>query len=467
MKKIFTLFVGMIIALSAVAAPLQFAKKANVKKAPVELTLPTHYLGQFDHMNRTVYRSLAGTPVSGIVSAEVTLYQGAWYLECYDANDKFVAEFGFYNGYEDRIAGTYTAGGTNGVAMFIPAAGDTVEIKGDFTVAYVSEGTQYPIYHVTASNLTDSLSRTFDFDFQLELFAYDYEKYYYAVNYPEYCGYFFDCDYVIELLDAPIVPTGDTIRHEFAQTADLSDYTAGDAYGDQWFQAISQDDTYYFGVCVNADHLIGSFTTEDFDAQYTKLYLMADTSEVKLAELKSVTVSQSGDTVILITEVSGRDGVVYIFTQKVYEPTVVDEKTVELNGELDDYYYESYGTVDFIGSDATHQFTISLYVEEGFVGTYTAEDLDSYYCVYKVDGAALDVYSVENIVVAAEDGGYVLTADILSKAGILYHLTIHASYTQGIENTADGVKAVKAIRNGQLIIIKNGVEFNAQGAVLK
>ena len=40
-------------------------------------------------------------------------------------------------------------------------------------------------------------------------------------------------------------------------------------------------------------------------------------------------------------------------------------------------------------------------------------------------------------------------------------------YPEGIENTDAKAGAVKAIRNGQLIIIKNGAEYNAQGVTLK
>ena len=36
-----------------------------------------------------------------------------------------------------------------------------------------------------------------------------------------------------------------------------------------------------------------------------------------------------------------------------------------------------------------------------------------------------------------------------------------------IDNTEAEVKAVKVIRNGQLFIEKNGVIYNAQGAVVK
>ena len=38
---------------------------------------------------------------------------------------------------------------------------------------------------------------------------------------------------------------------------------------------------------------------------------------------------------------------------------------------------------------------------------------------------------------------------------------------QGIGNTSDGVKAVKAFENGTLVIIKNGVKYNAQGTVIR
>jgi hypothetical protein len=38
--------------------------------------------------------------------------------------------------------------------------------------------------------------------------------------------------------------------------------------------------------------------------------------------------------------------------------------------------------------------------------------------------------------------------------------------SQGVENVLDGEKAVKTFENGQLVIIKNGVKYNALGAQL-
>ena len=38
---------------------------------------------------------------------------------------------------------------------------------------------------------------------------------------------------------------------------------------------------------------------------------------------------------------------------------------------------------------------------------------------------------------------------------------------QGIEDVDAAAKATKTIKNGQLIIEKNGVQYNAQGAVIR
>ena len=49
-------------------------------------------------------------------------------------------------------------------------------------------------------------------------------------------------------------------------------------------------------------------------------------------------------------------------------------------------------------------------------------------------------------------------------------VTVAASFgdiATGIDNTDATVKAVKVVRNGQLFIEKNGVLFNAQGAIVK
>ena len=52
-------------------------------------------------------------------------------------------------------------------------------------------------------------------------------------------------------------------------------------------------------------------------------------------------------------------------------------------------------------------------------------------------------------------------------AGTLYAIWKTNGPTTALDNIAVEGKAVKAIINGQLIIIKNGVQYNAQGVILK
>jgi len=61
--------------------------------------------------------------------------------------------------------------------------------------------------------------------------------------------------------------------------------------------------------------------------------------------------------------------------------------------------------------------------------------------------------------------GDVITVDAVNCAGAKIQCVLGEA--QAINNTDAAVKAAKVVRNGQLIIIKNGVEYNAQGAVVK
>ncbi len=68
------------------------------------------------------------------------------------------------------------------------------------------------------------------------------------------------------------------------------------------------------------------------------------------------------------------------------------------------------------------------------------------------------------------DGVITLTGEFTSFMGAKFDLTISGKLPgsgTALENIAVEGKAVKAIVNGQLIIIKNGVQYNAQGQVVK
>ena len=55
---------------------------------------------------------------------------------------------------------------------------------------------------------------------------------------------------------------------------------------------------------------------------------------------------------------------------------------------------------------------------------------------------------------------------LISNTSNIFGVRIEKLNAQGVENVKDAVKAVKSFENGQLVIIKNGVKYNALGAQL-
>lgn len=84
--------------------------------------------------------------------------------------------------------------------------------------------------------------------------------------------------------------------------------------------------------------------------------------------------------------------------------------------------------------------------------------------VTPAEGYKLETITVNEVALEAVEGVYSFTMPAQAANVVA---TFVAESATGINNTEEAVKAVKVIRNGQLFIEKNGVLFNAQGAVVK
>jgi len=74
-------------------------------------------------------------------------------------------------------------------------------------------------------------------------------------------------------------------------------------------------------------------------------------------------------------------------------------------------------------------------------------------------------YELHVTLTGVKDGATIkITAD---RRFVVWGATYDTSSTEAIDNTAAEVKAVKTFENGQLVIIKNGVKYNATGTVVK
>lgn len=155
---------------------------------------------------------------------------------------------------------------------------------------------------------------------------------------------------------------------------------------------------------------------------------------------------------------------------------------------IDDQYLSQYSVLIAQATDAeNNMISLQFYVEAGSTslpaGTYTVDKTGTANTVYAGYINSGSIYgSVAGIF---DESGEALTSLWLLNEGtvtVLENGVIEVAatntwgraincrlgeYPEGIENTDAKAAAVKVVRDGKLIIIKNGVEFNAQGTIVK
>jgi len=154
---------------------------------------------------------------------------------------------------------------------------------------------------------------------------------------------------------------------------------------------------------------------------------------------------------------------------------------------IDDQYLAQHNVFVVEATDAeNHKISIEFNVAAGTTELPTGVyPIDATYSAGTVSAGTVDQYIYGSFAGSLDDEGYINVPLWLLNAGtvtVLENGVIEVAatntwgqgiysrlgqYPEGIENTEAAVEAVKAIRNGQLVIIKNGVEYNAQGVSVK
>ena len=110
-------------------------------------------------------------------------------------------------------------------------------------------------------------------------------------------------------------------------------------------------------------------------------------------------------------------------------------------------------------SGKTNGVTMTFTQNEAEITSF--ELVDTQATVVKDGDNDVNIFPIKEFEVAA---GEIQVA--FSRAFYLYAVEFVANGEQGIEDVNDAVKAVKFFENGQLVIMKNGVKYNALGAQL-
>ncbi len=478
MKKLFSLSLcAAVMVLSASAAP-EFATRASKKNiGELNATLPAVEYTAFDHNRIMAAHAMDIKKAPAVVSNGKIVADGAqaiFYPTSFTGADALY-EFDFFSG-EDfaayvgvkanndstKLAGTYSL--TKG--QVVVAAGDTTDVNsGSLAITYVAPNYHFALSAVCANGQTYTL----ELDYAASsMYAINYMLYYYyqsglgslmGINTVEDC--------LIELSDAPFVPTGKTIDVIIPGVSILTNNTADTE--EPWFEISGMNDSYYVVLDIISNQVVGTYDKADFDYTYTAIYAIGGDSETKIAvkeyDSNTATVTINGDTTIVDASVMGKDGNIYHVVMKYYIPTPTQFINVTLTGTVDADTYA--GLTNFKAAD--ENYAISLLLECNGAGTYT---MDALYGMNSPQGSYLgdmqtkyiiDIVSA-NIVLAADNS---FTAKFISTDARQFNITFTPSMTALSNTTADEAKALKVVRNGQLVIIKNGVEYNALGAQLQ
>jgi hypothetical protein len=76
------------------------------------------------------------------------------------------------------------------------------------------------------------------------------------------------------------------------------------------------------------------------------------------------------------------------------------------------------------------------------------------------------VHSIEFVTVSQTEKGLVIEAEVVGEDGVVYVVNARKQ-SEAIEHTHAPAEALKILRNGQVIILLNGVEYNLQGARIR
>ena len=226
---------------------------------------------------------------------------------------------------------------------------------------------------------------------------------------------------------------------------------------------------YSVALGIQSKEIVGEYTEKDLI--YTSSVIMKENGElvhILGAHIKIVAGNGNGDYKVE-AELLGDDFVLYDLSIYVKAVQAIVTKSFD-NGSIttsdEDQVFVS--AVDSVN----HKLSIVLGINsKEIVGEFTEKDLIAEVSVIMKENAEFVHILGAHIKIVAGNGNgdYQVEAELLGDDFVLYDLSIYVpAQSEGVENVQGSkVQSTKVIRDGQLLIEKNGVLYNAQGAVIK
>ena len=495
MKKFLSLLCAAVLVLSASAAPFAKVARKDLKSAA---QLPKIENLEFQRITTPLFvdhkaivkapaakQDVAAPAASAFLQAmfwgsyndyeNKTQGDMSWVLTFLAADTTYVGEVNITTEASNKIAVEQEV---SGWAVF--AAGDTAQISGAISL----EATGFSTYHVVlqAADVQDQ-DRVWNIETDFEVSAINYLYFYmYQLaiqyymqtqdqQYLEYAQMYYSAA-PIELDDYEVAPTGESDTLIIADAA-LNDKVTAAGW---WVIGGYTSDSIYvqFSNADSIDHILGTYELEDLDLTYS--YISDGTTKVKFNGGSIVVTQNENGTYHVAGTLTAKDGVKYVVTMdtklKVLSDNVITlnynsvNRTVAVSTTNNDPYFiyiESKAEYDQYQSDFSQESLVNE-IGEWIYAIQRQGSLDNFTLT---GNQTIDCVSFFGQYAAT--GDYVVLAAPIENGvvnGTAAYLLFHFDYPEAIENAEDGAKAVKRFENGQLIIEKNGIKYNALGVRL-
>lgn len=230
------------------------------------------------------------------------------------------------------------------------------------------------------------------------------------------------------------------------------------------------------GPSTNYQTTVSLVLTEEgtLDIEKSSVSLMGTAATLIDGTLSNIDVYAPAANAVLRVQWNGGYFELHLTMSAAAEPEEID--IVNAVATYDEGSGELFLTATWTDSDeVTYPVTITLagyeYKEESVI--YSAPDV----CSVQIGGDGDDdpwytYATAQEVVVTIENQQIVIEGEeFTSQTGDSYYITIIGTLpegtTTGLDNINTTVAPAKAIVNGQLVILKDGVKYNAQGATLK
>jgi hypothetical protein len=188
---------------------------------------------------------------------------------------------------------------------------------------------------------------------------------------------------------------------------------------------------------------MGELTNDDFNAEYSSVYRIADATEIVFDEVIAATVTEVDGQRAIVAQALGVDNVIYNMDLSYVVPETTDTVNVVFDELAEVEYYASYGDYYLFNQNDNFIVTLDIFEEEGnLMGEYTAEDFDLYYTQLGVieagDTTVVTIAEAKAVVTATEEEGIVLIeAELVGMDAVLYKVSTKADVSKkGLEYDA-------------------------------